>query len=58
MLRMNENKGLAKFGGTNKVYHGKCADDEVKFNVGVKLTAETVDEDPASCKRWISRKEI
>ena len=23
-----------------------------------KLTAKTVDEDPASCKRWISRKEI
>ena len=25
---------------------------------GIKLTAKTVDEDPASCKRWISRKEI
>ena len=25
---------------------------------GIKLTAETVDEDPASYKRWISRKEI
>ena len=24
----------------------------------VKLTAKTVDEDPASCKRCISRKEI
>ena len=24
----------------------------------IKLTAKTVDEDPASCKRWISRKEI
>ena len=24
----------------------------------VKLTAKTVDEDPVSCKRWISRKEI
>ena len=24
----------------------------------VKLTAKTVDEDPAGCKRWISRKEI
>ena len=23
---------------------------------GIKLTAKTVDEDPASCKRWISRK--
>ena len=23
-----------------------------------KLTAKTVDEDPASCKRWISREEI
>ena len=23
-----------------------------------KLAAKTVDEDPASCKRWISRKEI
>ena len=23
---------------------------------GVKLAAKTVDEDPASCKRWISRK--
>ena len=23
-----------------------------------KLTAKNVDEDPASCKRWISRKEI
>ena len=25
---------------------------------GVKLAAKTVNEDPASCKRWISRKEI
>ena len=25
---------------------------------GAKLTAKTVDEDPASCKHWISRKEI
>ena len=25
---------------------------------GIKLTVKTVDEDPASCKRWISRKEI
>ena len=25
---------------------------------GIKLTAKTVDEDPASYKRWISRKEI
>ena len=24
----------------------------------IKLTAKTVDEDPASWKRWISRKEI
>ena len=24
----------------------------------IKLNAKTVDEDPASCKRWISRKEI
>ena len=24
----------------------------------IKLTAKTVDEDPAGCKRWISRKEI
>ena len=24
----------------------------------IKLTAKTVDEDPAKCKRWISRKEI
>ena len=24
----------------------------------IKLTAKTMDEDPASCKRWISRKEI
>ena len=24
----------------------------------IKFTAKTVDEDPASCKRWISRKEI
>ena len=24
----------------------------------IKLTAKTVDEDPASCKRCISRKEI
>ena len=24
----------------------------------IKLAAKTVDEDPASCKRWISRKEI
>ena len=24
----------------------------------IKSTAKTVDEDPASCKRWISRKEI
>ena len=24
----------------------------------IKLTTKTVDEDPASCKRWISRKEI
>ena len=24
----------------------------------IKLAAITVDEDPASCKRWISRKEI
>jgi len=23
-----------------------------------KLTAKTVDEDPADCQRWISRKEI
>ena len=27
-------------------------------NIGIKLTAKTVDEDPASYKRWISRKEI
>ena len=25
---------------------------------GIQLTAKTVDEDPASCKRWITRKEI
>ena len=25
---------------------------------GIKLTAKTVDEDPANYKRWISRKEI
>ena len=25
---------------------------------GIKLTAKTVDEDPACYKRWISRKEI
>ena len=25
---------------------------------GYKLAAKTVDEDPASCKLWISRKEI
>ena len=32
---------------------------EEKFKkVRIKLTAKTVDEDPASCKRWISRKEI
>ena len=24
----------------------------------IELTAKTVDEDPSSCKRWISRKEI
>ena len=24
----------------------------------IKLTAKTVDEDPASCRRWIPRKEI
>ena len=28
------------------------------LNLRIKLTAKTVDEDPASCKRWISRKEI
>ena len=28
------------------------------FEQRTKLTAKTVDEDPASCKRWISRKEI
>ena len=28
------------------------------FLTDIKLTAKTVDEDPASCKRWISRKEI
>ena len=27
-------------------------------NKGSKLTAKTVVEDPASCKRWISREEI
>ena len=27
-------------------------------NVIKKLTAKTVDEDPAGCQRWISRKEI
>ena len=26
--------------------------------VRIKWTAKTIDEDPASCKRWISRKEI
>ena len=25
---------------------------------GIELATKTVDEDPASCKRWISRKEI
>ena len=28
------------------------------FFKGIKLTAKTVDEDPAGCKRWISRKEM
>ena len=28
------------------------------YNKGIELTLKTVDEDPASCKRWISRKEI
>ena len=27
-------------------------------NQRIKLTAKTVDEDPAGCKRWISREEI
>ena len=36
----------------------------IRFDTGktyafrIKLTAKTVDEDPASCKRWICRKEI
>ena len=29
-----------------------------QFRLRIKLTAKTVDEGPASCKRWISRKEI
>ena len=28
------------------------------MNKGIKSTAETVGEDSACCKRWISRKEI
>ena len=28
------------------------------FLTDINLTAKTVDEDPASCNRWISRKEI
>ena len=44
------------------------SDDEVKVEEedenedvvsnGKELTAKTVDEDPAGCERWISRKEI
>ena len=30
----------------------------IGYNKGIELTLKTVDEDPASCKRWISRKEI
>ena len=30
--------------------------EDAQSSVGIKLTAKTVGEDPASCKRWISRK--
>ena len=32
--------------------------EDARSSVGIKLTAKIVDEDPASRKRWISRKEI
>ena len=32
--------------------------DKMLNYLRAKLTVETVDEDPASCKRWISAKEI
>jgi len=36
----------------------KYLNGEVESLFWIKLAAKTVDEDPASCKRWISRKEI
>ena len=42
-----------------KIYREIIAFSQVKkIKVNYKLTAKTVDEEPASCKRWISRKEI
>ena len=32
--------------------------EDVDVSNGKELTANTVDEDPAGCERWISRKEI
>ena len=36
----------------------EAPDLERGIHFRIKLAAKTVDEDPASCKRWISRKEI
>ena len=45
--------------------HTYCLDEEYPLpwpvkesQFGIELAAKTVDEDPASFKRWISRKEI
>ena len=48
---------------TNPAWHlGPCYRvgyiNGLVFVYRIKLTAKTVDENPASCKRWISRKEI
>ena len=32
--------------------------EDVDVSNGKELTAKTVDEDPAGCERWISRKEL
>ena len=44
--------------GTDKRIYNNGWEQGQEGLKGVKLAAKTVDEDPASCKRWISRKEI
>ena len=49
---------LGNLNRSGKTCPGQKGPLPTRDNKGIKLTAKTVDEDPASYKRWISRKEI